>query len=175
MGIYGKDVNWIEDRIGHLEDAVNNPPIGGGQHPPTPPSGGGSVPGPQGPKGDQGFPGLDGKQGPKGDTGPQGPKGDRGDTGKGIVVKGTDTETAIRLKTGVDGDMWIILGGQSDGNGLIWTNGSWHDIGSIKGPDGIRGSLIFTAHGAPVPMNTPGALPGDIYIDSLTDDYYKLT
>jgi hypothetical protein len=143
------------------------------------------LPGPIGPHGPQGIQGVPGHKGDKGDKGDKGEKGDKGDRGidgthgkdgVGVAIKGTDTEANIKAKTGVFGDMWIIHGGTNDGHGLVWAGGShsWKDVGVIKGPKGTRGSKIYTAQGAPMPMSTPGALPGDIYIDSLTDDYYQL-
>jgi len=46
---------------------------------------------------------------------------------------------------------------------------------TVPGPTGVRGSKIYIDNGPPMPMNTPGSLPGDVYIDDITDDMYQLT
>ena len=145
MGLYGQNEGWIEGRIGKLEDAVHNPPAGGGV---TPPTGGGSGPaGPQGPIGKTGIPGPIGHTGPKGHDGSKGPKGDtgipgiNGKDGTGVSVKGQkDNAAAIKLVTGSKvGDMWIA---KDTGHGWVSdgaTPTTWIDAGKIKGPKGDKG------------------------------------
>ena len=104
------------------------------------------VVGPRGNEGPKGPKGLDGSKGFTGNPGSQGPIGTPGVDGKGVSVKGSDTEANIQAKTGAAGDMWIITDvGPDLGKGLVSDgNGSgiahWTDVGHIAGPKGDTGA-----------------------------------
>jgi len=96
---------------------------------------------------------IHGPQGAKGDAGPQGIQGTQG-------LKGNKGDVGPKGDKGDPGSGGIGGGG----------TGPKGD----KGDKGDRGSRIFVAHGPPMPMNTAGAVAGDIYLDDVTDDLYQL-
>lgn len=77
----------------------------------------------------------------RGPQGLQGEQGEKGDTGKGLTVKGTDTEVNILAKVGLEGDFWI---GSDTGNGYSYVEGSWVDTGQVRGPKGDTGDTGLT-------------------------------
>ena len=90
-----------------------------------------------GKNGKDGEPGPQGEKGEKGDTGPQGPKGD---DGTGVTILGsyaTADDLAAAHPTGNVGDSYLV-----DGSLYVWseTDGSWQNVGNIKGPKGDTGS-----------------------------------
>jgi len=76
-------------------------------------------------RGEPGAPGIDGQD------------------GSGIVVKGTATWDEISLEAAQPGDMWILgeaeVGIGSTGDGLVWADTQWVNVGQIRGPQGIQG------------------------------------
>lgn len=59
---------------------------------------------------------------------------------------------------------------------------AWNEVMNIRGPQGDqgdpgptgpRGATWFT--GAGVPMTVPGAVVGDLYLDTITGDVYVLS
>lgn len=108
--------------------------------------------GPAGPKGDTGPQGVQGIQGPKGDkgdtgpAGPVGPKGDKGDAGSGVEIVGTLPAGSPAPSNPLEGQMWIAGGNLSGwvtavaGDGIVFTNGTWTNVGPIRGPVGPAGA-----------------------------------
>jgi hypothetical protein len=86
--------------------------------------------GPPGPRGPQGF---------QGQAGPPGPQGPRGIQGVGINLLGKLTVPGPPPTDGTNvGDAWL------DVNDVLWTwgaDGTWHDVGSIMGPEGPQGPM----------------------------------
>jgi len=80
---------------------------------------------------------IQGPQGVTGKTGTQGPMG------PGIKIMGTDTAAHIKTKTGTDGEMWID---SANGHGWVHENGTWADVGPIKGPKGDVGATGPRGH-----------------------------
>jgi hypothetical protein len=115
--------------------------------------------GPQGIQGDRGpigAPGLQGPLGPKGDTGATGPQGPRGFTGEqgpagsGVTIKGTLDATRPVPPAPKSGDMYIAgatvpAGGwpggltPNTGDGLLFEDPDWVNVGAIQGPKGDKG------------------------------------
>ena len=165
MGIYKPNVDWIEDRIGRLEDPIGNPPVGGGI---TPPTGGGGAPGPQGPKGDQGIPGTDGKDGlpgPKGadgakgtpgTPGAQGPRGSAGPTG----ATGAAGATGHQGPQGAKGDQ-----------GVAGTNGT----DGINGKDGKNGTDGKDGTGVAIKGSKPTEVEIKVVVGSKAGDMWLAT
>ena len=54
------------------------------------------------------------------------------------------------------------------------TVASWERVDSGDGPPGVPGTQWYTGDGPP-PDPFPGANDGDLYLDNLTGDYYRLT
>lgn len=80
----------------------------------------------------------------------------------------TSTNTA-----GKDGDFYLDL---VAGEIYLHQSGAWIDEGySIKGPQGIRGSLQSFGSGAPSISNYPNALVGDSYFDQSAGNLYFVT
>ena len=96
--------------------------------------------GPQGPPGGQGIQGVAGSQGPKGSD------GTNGSDGISWRLAGRDTEANIKAKTGVPGDMWIVVEptNPKDGHALGWdptlNPAGWKDMGQFKGDKGDTGT-----------------------------------
>ena len=122
-----------------------------------------------------------GPEGPQGPEGPTGPQGLQGPAGLGITFKG-QLATVNDLPAGAaQGDAYLL---QSDDSLQIWdaASGSWVNGGSIQGPQGIagpagvpgpRGTAWFTGSGEP-PAELAGAMPGDIYLDEVSGQTYRL-
>lgn len=98
-----------------------------------------------GPKGDRGEKGLRGDVGPRGpkgekgdtgDIGPRGLKGDRGEAGTSINILGVKNSVNDLPAKGNQGDCWLV--GQ---NLYIFVDGSFRDVGSVKGPKGDIGPI----------------------------------
>ena len=83
----------------------------------------------------------------EGATGPQGPQGTQGAQG----AQGPQGNTGPQGLTGPAGDT------------------------GPTGATGARGSMWFVGTGAPTSGNTPGALPGDQYLDGTNGDVYTLS
>ena len=100
--------------------------------------------GPQGPTGLQGPQGLKGDKGDKGDTGPAGTDGVDGADGTSVQIQGSDTyANIIAIANPADGELWIQTdsgGGGSPGDGLVYSGGSWSNIGPLQGPVGPAGA-----------------------------------
>ena len=146
---------------------------------PTGPTGADStVPGPIGPTGPTGADGVDGPdrpagcpgvQGPTGDagptgptgadstvvgpTGPTGPTGDTGPPGTSINIAGSLPYVGPpQFPCDTPGDVWI----DSDGDGWLCSEeGSWSNIGPIKGPPGDTGPTGPTG-----PTGADSTVPG---------------
>lgn len=84
---------------------------------------------------------------------PQGEQGKDGKDGSGVSIKGTKTWPEIK-KIGddgdaVDGDMYILKENSADapaptatavaGDGLVWLDNDWSNVGPIQGPQGEPG------------------------------------
>ena len=103
----------------------------------------------QGPQGPAGVDGVDGATGPAGATGPQGPtgqtglQGPAGADGTSIAIQGTKETVGDLPISGSVNDLWIINttgDGAEAGDGYVWTEeGSWENIGPIRGPQGEQG------------------------------------
>ncbi len=99
--------------------------------------------GPVGPQGIQGEQGIQGVQGPVGATGadstvpgPTGPQGPKGDTGAGVMIEGTLPDVGPPPAPGSsDGEMWI----DANGDGWVWDDPTWTNVGPIRGPEGLQG------------------------------------
>lgn len=98
-----------------------------------------------GPKGDRGEKGLRGDVGPRGpkgekgdtgNTGPRGLKGDRGEAGTSINILGVKNSVNDLPSKSSQGDCWLV--GQ---NLYIFVDGSFRDVGSVKGPKGDIGPV----------------------------------
>ena len=98
-----------------------------------------------GPKGDRGEKGLRGDVGPRGpkgekgdtgNTGPRGLKGDRGEAGTSINILGVKNSVSDLPAKSNQGDCWLV--GQ---NLYIFVDGSFKDVGSVKGPKGDIGPV----------------------------------
>lgn len=112
--------------------------------------------GPQGPKGDQGIAGPAGPQGPQGVTGPVGP---RGPDGKGVSVKGVVASQAALPTTGNSlNDMWIAA---DTGHGHVYDGTTFHDVGQIRGPEGLKGDTGPQGIAGPVGPQGPAGPKGD--------------
>lgn len=107
-----------------------------------------------------------GLQGPPGPLGPQGPAGQ---DGLGLQILDVLGSVADLPAAPARGDAYLI-----NGNGWLWNGAAWKDMGPIQGPRGKDGQIRFTGNGPP-PAVIVGSEPGDIYLDLLTGDTYKLT
>ena len=98
--------------------------------------------GPAGSKGDKGARGLQGAEGLKGSGGADGDEGQKGERGeKGNVTTIGDIDGTLpnpgppTTPCTTDGSLII----DSEGIGWLCVNGSWENIGSIGGPQGVKG------------------------------------
>jgi hypothetical protein len=96
-------------------------------------------------------------QGPPGVQGPVGPTGPKGDTGAAGATgpAGADGATG---PTGAEGPAGVDGTDGADG---------------ATGAQGPRGTGWFSGAGAPAP-EPPGAIAGDMYLDTVTGDVYTL-
>lgn len=98
--------------------------------------------GPKGERGEKGLRGEIGPRGPKGEkgdtgnTGPRGLKGDRGEAGTSINILGVKNSVSDLPTKSNQGDCWLV--GQ---NLYIFVDGSFKDVGSVKGPKGDIGPV----------------------------------
>lgn len=98
--------------------------------------------GPKGERGEKGDTGDVGPRGPKGEkgdtgnTGPRGLKGDRGEAGTSINILGVKNSVSDLPTKSNQGDCWLV--GQ---NLYIFVDGSFRDVGSVKGPKGDIGPV----------------------------------
>lgn len=98
--------------------------------------------GPKGERGEKGVRGDVGPRGPKGekgdtgDIGPRGLKGDRGEAGTSINILGVKNSVNDLPAKSNQGDCWLV--GQ---NLYIFVDGSFRDVGSVKGPKGDIGPV----------------------------------
>ena len=80
----------------------------------------------------------------RGPKGIQGTRGIQGIQGISMNLMGHATEADIHKKTGHLGEMWIAIGGTSDGHAFAWTGSKtkWVNKGQFKGdigPQGLQG------------------------------------
>jgi len=76
--------------------------------------------------------------GPKGDTGATGPAGANGTS---IVIKGSVSAVNLLPTSGTLGDLYVI---SSTGDGYFWNETSWQSIGTLRGPQGLKGDTGAT-------------------------------
>ena len=94
--------------------------------------------------------------------------GPRGPAGKGLVILGVLASEADLPPTAAVGDAYLI------GTDVwLFSGATWVNAGNIRGPAGKDGQIRFTGNGPPPPVIV-GSEPGDIYLDLLTGDTYKL-
>ena len=108
------------------------------------------------------------EQGPPGPPGPQGQTGPAGADGAGLRILDVLASTADLPASAQAGDAYLV-----GANGWLWNGAAWKDMGPIQGPRGKDGQIRFTGNGPP-PAVIIGSEPGDIYLDLITGDTYKL-
>ena len=108
------------------------------------------------------------EQGPPGPPGPQGQTGPAGADGAGLRILDVLASTADLPASAQAGDAYLV-----GTNGWLWNGAAWKDMGPIQGPRGKDGQIRFTGNGPP-PAVIIGSEPGDIYLDLITGDTYKL-
>lgn len=109
------------------------------------------------------------EQGPPGPPGPPGQTGPAGADGAGLRILDVLASTVDLPTSAQAGDAYLV-----GTNGWLWNGAAWKDMGPIQGPRGKDGQIRFTGNGPP-PAVIVGSEPGDIYLDLLTGDTYKLT
>ena len=89
--------------------------------------------------------GADGAKGEKGD------KGDPGEDGRSINIKGnvTSASNLSGLSGVTDGDAYLAL---DTGHLHVYTNGSFIDVGEIRGPQGEKGETGATGKDGKTPV-----------------------
>ena len=120
---------------------------------------------------------LQGADGADGADGANGTDGEDGKDGSGVSIKGTKTWPEIE-KIGndgdaVDGDMYILKEDSADapapaatavaGDGLVWLENDWANVGPIQGPKGEDGE-----DGAGL---AEGGLANQILVKSTDNDF----
>ena len=107
-----------------------------------------------------------------GPAGPAGPEGPAGADSPGLRIL-DQLDSVDDLPVGATpGDAYLVGAGDAQTTWLF--NGTvWKDIGSLRGPKGKDGQIRFTGQGDP-PAFIPGAEPGDVYLNTLTGDTFKL-
>ena len=108
------------------------------------------------------------EQGPPGPPGPPGQTGPAGADGAGLRILDVLASTAELPTSAQAGDAYLV-----GTNGWLWNGAAWKDMGPIQGPRGKDGQIRFTGNGPP-PAVIVGSEPGDIYLDLITGDTYKL-
>jgi hypothetical protein len=119
--------------------------------------------------------------------GPQGPSGPVGPAGPGITFRGQVATAAELPATAALGDAYLV---QDTVKLWIWDGNAWVNGGSIQGPqgmqgpqgtpgaEGIAGSSIYRGNAwwsdSGPPTLIEGAIPGDFYLDSATNQVYRL-
>src|SRR6188768_1303088 len=95
-----------------------------------------------------------GPAGPAGAPGPAGPAGPQGETGAGVEISGTLPDVGPPTQPGTDdGEMWL----DSNGDGWVWTDGAWVNVGPVRGPEGPAGPAGPQGpQGAQGPQGIPG-------------------
>lgn len=114
---------------------------------------------------EQGPPGPPGPIGPPGQTGQTGPAGA---DGAGLRILDVLASNADLPASAQVGDAYLV-----GMNGWLWNGAAWKDMGPIQGPRGKDGQIRFTGNGPP-PAVIVGSEPGDIYLDLIAGDTYKL-
>lgn len=109
------------------------------------------------------------EQGPPGPPGPPGQAGPAGADGAGLRILDVLASTADLPASAQVGDAYLV-----GVNGWLWNGAAWKDMGPIQGPRGKDGQIRFTGNGPP-PAVIVGSEPGDIYLDLMAGDTYKLT
>lgn len=119
-------------------------------------------------RGPQGPEGPEGPEGPKGDKGDQGDKGDTGNTGApgtaATIQAGDTTTTAPGTNASVTN-----VGTE---NAAVFNFNIPRGAQGLPGADGRDGSRWFTGSG--VPGTISGAVPGDLYLDTVDGTVYEL-
>lgn len=120
--------------------------------------------------------------------GPTGPAGPVGPAGPGISFRGQlATEADLPASGAAEGDAYLV---QASDALVIWDGSSWVDGGSIQGPQGIpgpqgavgpeglAGAAIYRGNawwsGSGPPATIAGAIAGDFYLDTATNQVYRL-
>jgi len=119
--------------------------------------------------------------------GPTGPAGPVGPAGPGITFRGQLAAVADLPAGAAVGDAYLV---QASDALFVWDGSSWVDGGSIQGPQGIpgpqgavgpeglagaaiyRGNAWWSGSGPPVTIE--GAIAGDFYLDTATNQVYRL-
>jgi hypothetical protein len=133
---------------------------------PTGPTGADStVPGPAGPTGPTGPTGADSTvPGPAGPTGPQGIQGVQGIQGTGIHILSAVPTPADLPTVNEPGDAHLVT---ETGDLYIWgTDGAWHDIGHVQGPQGVQGEQGIQGPAGPTGPTGPTGDVGPTGADS---------
>ena len=105
----------------------------------------------------------------QGPPGPPGQTGPAGADGAGLRILDVLASTVDLPTSAQAGDAYLV-----GTNGWLWNGAAWKDMGPIQGPRGKDGQIRFTGNGPP-PAVIVGSEPGDIYLDLLAGDTYKLT
>ena len=69
-----------------------------------------------------------------GASGPEGPAGEDGADGTGVTILGSFGSEAELPATGSAGDAYLVAGYL-----YVWVDGSWSNVGLIRGPEGVQG------------------------------------